>query len=319
MPSSTKKTNRTHDPRKGDDRNLVIVDEDFGRLGFEDRLGLFWERNKTTVTTLFTLTIVGILAAIGWFALSDYRVSALQDDFQKRANTVEAKLAFARVNAGRPLAGVSALEAADSLYKDSKYAEAAEAYALARKSFALADKNSAAFAGRALLGFASAKFFGGDRSGAVAALTELARSPAYASAQRGEAFYNLALLALEKNEIAEARQWLNTMDRSIRPDSVWVSRKQELFLQFPSLIETPAPEKPAAPAAAVPPAAPETSPAPAAVPAAVPEKPAAPAAPATSPAPPPPPAPSAPPPAVATPPAPPAPAPEKPVTELSVK
>lgn len=293
MSFSTKKTNKAQDPRKGDDRNLVIVDQDFGQPDLEDRIWLFWIRNRVAILSLVTIAVVGTLGAIGWFAFSDYRLSVLQDAFLRRADTVEAKLAFARDNSGQPLAGVSALEAADLLQKEKKYAEAAEAYALARSNFNPADKNSAAFAGRALNGFAFAKLFGGDRDGAVKALTELARSPAYTNAQRGEAFYNLALLALEKNDVAGARKWLDDMDRDIPPNTAWALLKHQLIFQVPAL-NTPTPLPPVSAAPGTPSAAPvaapekpEEKPAPAAPPSG--ENPAPNAAPA-APAPAPPPA-----------------------------
>ena len=36
-------------PPSDDDRNLVVVDEDFANADAEDRLWLFWERNKNLI------------------------------------------------------------------------------------------------------------------------------------------------------------------------------------------------------------------------------------------------------------------------------
>ncbi|MDR2844637.1 MAG: hypothetical protein LBV28_00930, partial [Puniceicoccales bacterium] len=157
------KNDKKQDPRKGDDRNLVLVDQDFGQPDLEDRIWLFWIRNKVPILSTATLAILGTLGVIAWFALADYKLESLQAEYQSTADTPEAKLAFARANAGVPLAGIAALDAADRYYSDKKYTEATAAYVLAKDSIAPTDKVLAAFAGRAQLGIAFSKLNAGDR------------------------------------------------------------------------------------------------------------------------------------------------------------
>jgi hypothetical protein len=108
-------------------------------------------------------------------------------------------------------------------------------------------------------------------------LTELARSAVYPDTQRAQALYELAVLAVEKQDFATARQWLDAMDRDVNPENAWSSRKQQLLTYVPALARpipdataptpapaAPAPEKTTAPAAADTPApAPATAPTPA--------------------------------------------------------
>ncbi|MDR2863728.1 MAG: hypothetical protein LBV54_07660 [Puniceicoccales bacterium] len=235
MPKNTKQ----QDPRKGDDRNLVLVDQDFGQPDLEDRMWLFWLRNKIAILGVIFLLIAAALGGIGWHALADYRLSALQAEYLGTADSPEAKLAFARARAGEALAGVAALDVADQYFKDKKYAEAAAAYALARDNFTPTDKAHASFGARAILGLAFSKLRSDDRDGGIAVLTELSRTTAYPEAFRGQALHTLALLSIEKKDWESARRWLDTLDRSISPGNIWVLNKRDLIALLPELRANP--------------------------------------------------------------------------------
>ena len=47
---------------KGDDRNLVVVDEDFAQADAEDRLWHLWERHRSSIVG--TVTAVVMVVAI---------------------------------------------------------------------------------------------------------------------------------------------------------------------------------------------------------------------------------------------------------------
>ncbi|MDR1817919.1 MAG: hypothetical protein LBR07_07120 [Puniceicoccales bacterium] len=227
------------DPRRGDDRNLVIVDQDFGQPDLEDRMFLFWTRNKTTILAISGLLIAGAIAAILWFAAADFRLHLLQDEYTKTAATPDARLAFARANAGKPLAGVAALEAGDDLFKQEKYADAAGAYALAVQNLPASEKAAAAFAARAQLFLGFAKLNAKDAAGATAAIEQTARAANYPVTFRCRAIYTLALLAVERGNNAEARRWLDEVDR-LDPQNTWAAEKQELIALVPSLLNAAA-------------------------------------------------------------------------------
>jgi hypothetical protein len=50
-----------------DDRNLVVVDDDFVNADAEDRLWLFWERNKTIIVRSITSIVVGVIAFLAFY------------------------------------------------------------------------------------------------------------------------------------------------------------------------------------------------------------------------------------------------------------
>jgi len=227
------------DPRKGDDRNLVIVDQDFGQPDLEDRMFLFWTRNKTTILSVSALTVAAAIAAIVWFWLADFRLGLLQDAYQGVADKPEARLAFARENDGKPLAGVAALEAADAFFKDGKFKEAADGYAFAAKNFDPTDSFGAAYAGRAQLFGAFARLRLNDADGR-AALADVAGNRALPNAFRGRALHTLGVLAIARGDLAEARKALDETDR-IDPRGAWAFAKRELLLLAPELSKPPAP------------------------------------------------------------------------------
>ena len=68
-------------PPAGDDRNLVVVDEDFVNADTEDRLWLFWERNKGIIVKGTFGVVVGILAFLAYFFWNESRREALGEEF----------------------------------------------------------------------------------------------------------------------------------------------------------------------------------------------------------------------------------------------
>jgi tetratricopeptide (TPR) repeat protein len=223
--------------RKGDDRNLVIVDQDFGQPDLEDRMWLFWIRNRVFILGISAILVIGALGYITWSAISDYKLSSMQGEYRAVAQTSDARLSFARKNQGTPISGIAAIEAGDQLYKENKFAEAEAAYAFALGNFSLDDKFATAFAGRAKLGIALARINNADRDGGVKVLTELAQMPRFLATHRGEAIYKLVVLALEKNDLTEARKWFDTLDRELPPANEWAKAKQELLRLEPTLMQ----------------------------------------------------------------------------------
>lgn len=241
------------DPRPGDDRNLVLVDQDFGQPDLEDRMWLFWLRNRVAILGIGILVVAGVLGWIAWAAMAEWQLGSLKSEAQRVGETPEERLSFARKHAGKPIAGVNALHVADQFYSEKKFTEAASAYALAKDCFPATDSFHAAPAGRALMGLAFCKLQNADRDGGVALLSELAGSPAFLEAHRAQAYYSLAILAVETRDFASARKWLDAMDRDA-PGGGWAMSKQQLILLVPELAK-PAAEAlpiPTTPSAATP-------------------------------------------------------------------
>ena len=225
------------DPRRGDDRNLVLVDQDFGQPDLEDRMWLFWVRNRSAIVGGAVLVIVAILGYIVWHAVGTYSLGAMQATYQETGAKPEAKLEFAKQYEGHALAGVAALEAADSFYKDKHFEKAAAAYVFAQKNFSPKVPVQSASMARALVGEAFALQASGKQEAGAAILQRLADDNRFPMADRGQAMYNLVLLALEKQSLEEARQWLDTMDKVLPANNPWQQKKLMLIMQEPRLLK----------------------------------------------------------------------------------
>ncbi len=224
-------------PPGGDDRNLVVVDDDFKNADAEDRLWLFWERNKTALvrgTTAVVLAVLGLL--LYEFVWKAGRREALHQDYNACLDE-PARRAFAAKHAGEPLAAVALAEVADELKASAKFAEAAKAFDEAARLAGLAGETPVvkALGARARLEAALARVDGGDATG-EAALAALANDEAVAETWRGYAMLTLANLAVAKGDLTAATKWLNQMDKRLRKDHVWREYKDSLIRSEPGLL-----------------------------------------------------------------------------------
>jgi len=232
-------------PPSDDDRNLVVVDEDFVNADAEDRLWLFWERNKTLIVRGTTAVVLAIIGAIGFHFWQESKREELglayvacQDEAARRA--------FAAAHPGEPLAAVALLEVADDLRKANKLEDAAKAYEAAGKSVVGDAKAAKAIATRARLYAALTRQELGQAD-AEAAIIAVAEDNSAPDTLRGYAMYVLANLALTKGDSATAAKWVNLMDKRLKPNHVWASDKSWLVRSEPSLL-TPVSAPPALPA-----------------------------------------------------------------------
>jgi hypothetical protein len=227
-------------PPADDDRNLVVVDEDFANADAEDRLWLFWERNKTLIVRGSSLVILAILSAIGhhfWQQARREEVGAEYAACQDEA----ARRSFAARHPGDPLAAVALAEVGDDLKRAGKLADAAKAYDAAALAAGQAGDAPAvrALALRARLYAGLVRTEMGDKS-AEAAVAAVADEPSAPETLRGFAMLSLANLAVARGDSAEAAKWLNAMDKRLRPGNVWQDDKSFLVRSEPSLTSAPA-------------------------------------------------------------------------------
>lgn len=215
------------DPAGGDDRNLVEIDEAFKEAEFEDKVWLFWERNKTIIITGIIAAILATVAVQGVRIYQENRLAAIQTDFMA-ATTNEERIEFATANSGHPLAGIALLEAADDLYANDSFSEAAPLYADAATSFAQTPELKA----RALLGQGVALARGGDRSQAVTILNSLARDTTAADALRAEAAYHAAIISLEEGQTEQARETLQSI-LPLRYAGIWRDQAERTLKRIP--------------------------------------------------------------------------------------
>ena len=228
-------------PPAGDDRNLVVVDEDVVNADTEDRLWLFWERNKDLIVKGTVGIVVGILAFLAYFFWNESRREALGEEFTACQDEA-ARRAFAGRHPGEPLAAVALTDVADDLKKAGKFADAAKAYDEADRLAGLAGQAPAiaALGTRARLYSALCRLEAGEAGAdkAIAAVADDVKAP---ETLRGFAMLTLANLAVAKGDTAEATKWLNAMDKKLRAGHVWKSDKEALVQSEPSLIAPAAP------------------------------------------------------------------------------
>jgi len=220
-------------PPAGDDRNLVIVDEDFAQADSEDRLWLFWERNQERLVGGTVAVVVGLIA---WFAVQSWIESEAEGLRTKYAEVKDdaGRAAFAAAHPGETLAAVALLEVADNLKTAGKPAVAAYDAAAAA-----AEKAGSAPAVRAI-GWRARLYAGllAQDAGAADAATRLAQvadATGAPDALRGPAMLALARGALGKSDVAGARAWLDKMDRQLGPNHPWREEQRQLIVSEPSL------------------------------------------------------------------------------------
>ena len=233
-------------PPAGDDRNLVVVDEDFVNVDAEDRLWLFWERNKTTIVRGTTAVVLGIIAFLAFHFYANAHEQDIGADYVACQDET-ARRAFAAKNAGEPLAAVAMAEVGDDLKRAGKLADAAKAYDEAARLAGLAGKAPAvqALVVRAKLYSALARQDLGE-AGAEATIAAIADDISAPETLRGYAMITLANIAVAKGDMATASKWLNTMDKRLRPTHVWQSDKAWLVRSEPALLAPATPPVPSA-------------------------------------------------------------------------
>ncbi len=224
-------------PSSDDDRNLVVVDEDFVNADAEDRLWLFWERNKTLLVRGTAVIVLGIIGAIGFHFWQEAQREELglayvacQDEAARRA--------FVAAHPRESIAAIALLEVADDLRKANKLEEAAKAYAEAATKAALVAGDVKVLKVLAV----RAKLYGAltrqelGQANASAEIIAVAEDGTAPETLRGYAMYVLANLALSKGDSTEAAKWVNLMDKRLKPNHAWAADKSWLVRSEPSLL-----------------------------------------------------------------------------------
>lgn len=184
-----------------DERSTVVLDEDLDGVEFDDKVWLYWKRNKTF---LITSIVLAFAVVIGVQSFKMYRKAAreaLSAEYAE-ASTPEQLAKFAQANAGKTLAGVALLENADTFYADGKFADAQKVYGEASKSLA-----GTVLEGRALLGEAMSVCAQDTAKGADA-LKSVFDTANIDAAYKTQAGYLLGLTYRQLNKTAEAKEVL---------------------------------------------------------------------------------------------------------------
>jgi hypothetical protein len=231
----------------GDDRNLVAVDA-MTAVTFEDKLHLFWKRNRTAVLGVCIAIAVAIVAKGGW----EYYAHQKELDIEKAyaaATTTDQLKAFLAANPTHTLGGIAQLRIADEAYAAGKSADAIAGY-----DKAIGILKSGPLAARARLGRALAKAQAGKASEANTELKQIADDASQFKAMRAEALYHLTSLAVETRNATDAQKYVDQLNQ-VDPMGAWAQRAIMLRSTLPA---TPAPAAtapaPSAPSTATQPA-----------------------------------------------------------------
>jgi hypothetical protein len=227
----------------GDDRNLVAIDPST-MLSFEDRVTLFWEKNRKIIYLVCGLIVGGI---VGRGAL-DY--SARQKELAVQAayaaaTTNDQLKSFASAHTGHALAGVALVRIADTAYQAGKAAEAVSAY-----DSALSALKTGPLAARAKLGRALSKAVSGKVADGTAELKTLADDTAELKSIRAEALYHLTSLAVDAVNAADAQKYVDQLMK-LDVSSSWTQRAMALRASLPAAPAAAEPAKAGAPASGV--------------------------------------------------------------------
>lgn len=181
-----------------DERKTVVLDEDLSGVEFEDKVWLYWKRNKNFIVCTVALAFAIILGGQGWKMYSKSRATSVAAAYQS-ATDAQKRADFANAYAGSPLAGVALIENADALYRAGDFAKALPLYKDAAKSL-----SGTPFLGRALLGEAASVLASGKKDDAKKALDAVYKNAKIQPAYRAQAGYILALVLKQDGKAAES-------------------------------------------------------------------------------------------------------------------
>jgi predicted negative regulator of RcsB-dependent stress response len=215
---------------------------------FEEQLRAVWEK-KENRTAVFAGCAIVVVMILGWYA---YKAFAAQREAEIEsvysAAVTPARLrAFARDNAGHPLAGVAHLKLADEAYTAGNYSEAIGNY-----DKAAAALSGTPFASRALFGKAICQIRSGKSVEGTTLLLQLAEDAVQLKALRCEAAYHLASLAFDAGNFDDVNKFTDLV-MQVDASGVWAQRSLMLRARIPvtAAAPVPAPQKPGQPAPAV--------------------------------------------------------------------
>lgn len=182
-----------------DERKTVILDEQLDGVEFDDKVWLYWTRNKKSIITSIVLAFAIIIGVQSWKL---YKASQERELAQAYASVSNDKqlAEFAKEYAGTTLAGVALLQSADAAYSDGKFAEAQKLYGDSK-----AELESTILYGRALLGEATCAY-ALDKAKGMDLLKIAYNTASLNPVYKAQAGYMLALALKEQNKSDEAKK-----------------------------------------------------------------------------------------------------------------
>jgi hypothetical protein len=210
----------------GDDRNLVAVDPATAAT-FEDKVNLFWKKNRTVVVVLCILIVLVIVGREGWNYMNRQKELEVEKAYAA-ATTPEQLKAFAAAHPDHALAGIAQLRMADDAYKAGKSTEAIAGY-----DQAISILKTGPLAARAQIGRAVAKVQANKTAEAQADLKKLADDTTQVKGLRAEATYHLASLAVDAKNATDAQKYVDQL-MQLDATSPWTQRAMALRASLPA-------------------------------------------------------------------------------------
>ncbi len=203
-----------------DERKTVILDEDLQGLDFEERMWLYWKRNKNFIILMIVCVFAVVIGTQGWKFYKASAFNSLAESYET-AQSPEELSAFAKAHAGTVLAGVASLQNADASYKAKDYAKAGEFYSVAEKNL-----KGDLLLGRAKMGSAMCLIQSGKVDEGKAALKAVAADISLNAPYRAEATYSLGLLAKMSGDKAGAKTLFESVATDVK-GGIWAQLAQE--------------------------------------------------------------------------------------------
>ena len=210
-----------------DERNTVLVDDDdFSNAELEDKVWLYWNRNKASI--IFTVVAMfGIVLGTQYYRYATEQSRIERQNAYLEADTPEEKAAFGAEHSSHALGGLALLEAADAEFTEGEYAAAAETYAKAAEAL-----DGQILDGRARLGVAMSQILSGEKEAGMAQLETLSGSSEAPAAIRAESAFHLAVLYIEESQYEQALDLLQSIEAQ-----GWQNRAQNLIAEVPELAD----------------------------------------------------------------------------------
>lgn len=182
-----------------DERKTVILDEQLDGVEFDDKVWLYWTRNKKSIITSIVLAFAIVIGVQSWKLYKASAETARAQAFSQ-ATTLQQRADFAKEYAGTSLAGVALLQNADTFYSEGKYADAKKAYADAKSGLKTTILYGRAIVGEAMSAYAL------DKAKGLELLKNAYNDVSVSGVYKAQAGYLLATALKDSGKDAEAKK-----------------------------------------------------------------------------------------------------------------
>lgn len=215
---------------ENDHSSKEALSDIFKEESFEGRVHDLWSKYRSYIQIGIITLIAAVIGVQAVKIFQDYQVSRLQKQFLI-AKTEGKEEDFAMKYPREPLAGLVWLNMGDKSFEEKDFQNALIYYTNAQKAF-----KETAIKGRARIGAAMANLMNNNSAQGISELIAIANDKSIKEVLRAEAFYQLAVLALEKDNVSESVNYLKKI--SALPNSgFWAQKATFLSLSNTKLAE----------------------------------------------------------------------------------